>query len=144
MYAAAPHQEFLRFLRAICRNSAKHLDLLEHRAFEWQRDAAMVLLAHEVEFRPRRFVALKAIEPQKIIYILGAAADHFGAVLVGFEGKELPIVGPRAKSFLLLDHGLIGDQLQHGSFGIFALSGLCDRDGAREIAREIADAGHRP
>jgi hypothetical protein len=43
----------------------------------------MILLADEVEFRPRCFVTLKAIEPQKIVHLLGSAANDLGAVLVG-------------------------------------------------------------
>ena len=97
----------------------------------------MILLADEVEFRPRRLMALEAIEPQEVVNFLRSVADNFRAVLVGVEGEELPIVRRRAESLLLLDHSLVGDQLQHGSFGILALSRLGDIDGARQIAGEI-------
>jgi hypothetical protein len=110
---------------------------MEHLARERQWRAAMILLTNEVEFRPRRFVAFGAIEPQKIVNFLRSVADNFRAVLVGVEGEELPIVRRRAKSLLLLDHHLVGDQLQHGTFGILTLTRLGDIDGARQIAGEI-------
>jgi hypothetical protein len=59
------------------------LNGMEHLARERQWRAAMILLTDEVEFRPRRFVALEAIEPQKIVNFLGSVADNFRAVLVG-------------------------------------------------------------
>ena len=99
----------------------------------------MILLADEVEFRPRRLVALEAIEPQEIVNFLRSVADDFRAVLVGFEGEELPIVRPRAEPFLLLDHSLVGYQLQHGPLGKLARSRLGDSDGARQIAGQIVD-----
>src|SRR5215831_8865588 len=99
----------------------------------------MILLADEIEFRPRRLMALEAIEPQEVVDFLRSAADNFRAVLVGFESEELPIVCPRAEPLLLLDHSLVGDQLQHGSLRKLALSRLGDSDGAREIAGQIID-----
>ena len=99
----------------------------------------MILLADEVEFRPRRLVALEAIEPQEIVNFLRSVADDFRAVLVGFEREELPIVRPGAEPFLLFDHSLVGYQLQHGPLGKLARSRLGDSDGAREIAGQIID-----
>ena len=46
------------------------LDGVEHLACERQRSAAMILLADEVEFRPRRLMALEAIEPQEVVNFL--------------------------------------------------------------------------
>src|SRR6476620_7933143 len=73
------------------------LDGVEHLACDRQRGAAMILLADEVEFRPRRLMALKAIESQEIVHVLRSAADDPGAALVGFEGEELPVVRPRTE-----------------------------------------------
>src|SRR6476659_3192735 len=103
------------------------LDGVEHLACERQRSAAMILLADEVEFRPRRLMALEAIEPQEVVNILRSMANNFRAVR------------PGAESLLLLDHSLVWDQLQHGSLREFALSRLGDIDGARQIAGEIVD-----
>src|SRR3974390_151282 len=99
----------------------------------------MILLADEVEFRARRLMALEAIEPQEVVDFLRPAADNFRAVLVGFESEEFPIVRPRAESLLLLDHGLVGDQLQHGALRKLALSRLGDIDGACQIAGQAVD-----
>jgi len=115
------------------------LDGVEHLACERQRSAAMILLADEVEFRPRRLMALEAIEPQEVVNFLRSLANNFRAVLVSVEGEELPIVRPWAESLLLLDHSLVWDQLQHGSLRELALSRLGDIDGARQIAGEIVD-----
>ena len=70
------------------------LDGVEHLACERQRSAAMILLTDEVEFRPRRLMALEAIEPQEVVNFLRSLANNFRAVLVGVEGEELPIVRP--------------------------------------------------
>ena len=51
----------------------------------------MILLADEVKFRPRRLMALEAIEPQEVVDLLRSAADNFRAVLVGVESEELPM-----------------------------------------------------
>src|SRR6516225_4386354 len=98
----------------------------------------MILLADEVEFRPRRLMTLEAIEPQKVVNFLRSVANNFRAILVGVEGEELPIVCLRAEPLLLLDHSLVGDQLQHGSLGKSAASRLGDSDGAFQIVGQIA------
>src|SRR6516164_79653 len=48
----------------------------------------MILLADEVEFRPRRLMTLEAIEPQKVVNFLRSVADNFRAILVGVEAKN--------------------------------------------------------
>src|SRR3974390_2904306 len=98
----------------------------------------MILLADEVEFRPRRLMTLEAIEPEKVVNFLRSVADNFRAILVGVEGEELPIVCLRAEPFLLLYHGLVGNQLQHGSLGKFPPTRLGDGDGAFEMVGQIA------
>ncbi len=60
-----------RFRRLATRIGVLHG--VEHRARERQRDATMILLADEVEFRPRRFVAFKAIESQVVGHPIVAA-----------------------------------------------------------------------
>src|SRR6185437_4368547 len=100
---------------------------------------AMILLANEVEFRARCLMALETIESQEVVDFLRSAADNFRAVRVGFESEELPIVRPGTESLLLFDHGLVRDQLQHGSLRKLALSRLGDIDGACQIAGQIVD-----
>jgi hypothetical protein len=41
----------------------------------------MILLADEVELRPRRLMTLEAVEPQKIVNFLRSVADNFRAIL---------------------------------------------------------------
>ena len=41
----------------------------------------MILLADEVEFRPRRLMTLEAVEPQKIVNFLRSVTDNFRAIL---------------------------------------------------------------
>src|SRR6516225_560643 len=99
----------------------------------------MILLADEVEFRPRRLMTLEAIEPQKVVNFLRSVADNFRAILVGVEGEELPIVCLRTEPLLLLDHSLVRDQLQNGSLRKFAASRLGDSDGVFQIVGQIAN-----